>query len=87
MRGWAKSKGWIQQPNPYGQPERWGVNQNNQFEWRLRIKPEPSLRQNLDIGSNVPRFDSRLEKGVYINPFTNTVGDKTIGTHIELEAP
>ena len=60
LRGWAKSKGWIKQPNFQGAPEKWGTYQNNKFEWRLVIKPEPSTRPGLQTGSNFPRFDARV---------------------------
>jgi hypothetical protein len=92
LRGWAKSKGWKKLPNPQGAPEKWGVYNNDKFEWRLKIKPEPSFRPNLQDGSNclhdrssLPRFDARLKKGRNINPFTGEIGGKEIGSHIPLD--
>ena len=87
LRGWARSKGWAQEKNCAGKPERWGLYQGDRFEWRLRIKPEPSARPGLDQGSNLPRFDARLQSGGqdYINPFNGQVGGETIGTHLPLE--
>ena len=60
LRGWAKSKGWRQEPNLQGAPEKWGIHQNGKFEWRIVIKPEASARPGLQQGSNIPRFDARL---------------------------
>ena len=87
LRGWAKSKGWEKLPNPEGRPEKWGIYQDGKFEWRLRIKPEPSLRENLHIGSGIPRFDARLgiDGNQYINPFTRELGNQNVGTHVSLE--
>ncbi len=87
LRGWAKSKGWAKESNPLGKPERWGIYEGDKFSWKLRIKPEPSSRLGLDPGSNIPRFDARLETGKqnYINPFSGQVGGAEIGTHLPLE--
>jgi len=90
LRGWAKSKGWIREPrNLLGKPERWGsINPNDgEFIWNLRIKPEASLRNGLDAGSRVPRFDARLGSGGnrYINPFTGKIGKESVGKHIPLQ--
>ena len=87
LRGWANSKGWEKLPNPCGAPEIWGTFRGQGFQWSLRIKPEPSCRSNLKSGSNIPRFDSRLEKGGkhYINPFTGDIGGEEIGKHIPLD--
>ena len=86
LRGWAKSKGWTKKPNSGG-PEVWGVTKDNEFEWRLKIKPEGSLRPNLEAESNVPRFSARLDlTGTrYINAFTGEIGNKSIGGHIPLD--
>ena len=86
LRGWAKSKGWIKQPNFQGGPEKWGTYQNSGFQWNLKIKPESSFRSRLEPGSNVPRFDSRIKTGNknYINPFTGEMGGEEIGTHLPL---
>ncbi len=87
LRGWAKSKGWEKLPNSYGGPEKWGVYHDGLPEWRLIIKPEPSLRPGLQAGSNQPRFDARLNVGgsYYVNPFTNEVGAEGIGRHLPLD--
>lgn len=87
LRGWAKSKGWEKLPNTQGAPETWGnFNQSkNKFYWRLKIKPEASFREGLQMDSNIPRASIRLEEGVYINPFTGEVGGANIGGHIPLE--
>jgi len=82
--------GWERAPNLNGGPEKWGVYQGNgKLEWRLAIKPEPSLRIGLEAGSQVPRFDARLFQDSsgqsYINPFTGKIGNHQIGTHIPLE--
>lgn len=71
-------------------PQKNGVFTNNgEFQWNLIIKPEASIRPNLKSGSNVPRFDARLFRDLngksYINPFTNKIGNSTMGTHIPLE--
>lgn len=86
MRGWAKSKGWVKVPNSGG-PEKWGIYRQGEFEWNLAIKPEPSLRPNLHLDSNLPRFDARLDVtgSRYINPFTGEIGGKTIGRHLPLD--
>ena len=84
LRGWAKSKGWEMKPNPQGGPEIWGVKVDGRIDWRLKIKPEVSPR----AGSDFPRFDARINSGKNpnnINPFTSQIGNKTIGTHINLE--
>lgn len=39
------------------------------------------------MGSNIPRFDARIAKGRYINPFTGEIGGANIGTHLPLEYP
>ncbi len=89
LRGWAKSKGWEKLPNPQGAPEKWGVYNNSKFEWRIKIKSEPSLNSGLNDGSYLPRFDARLRTDVagrsYINPFSGQVGDWRVGTHLPLE--
>jgi hypothetical protein len=89
LRGWAKSKGWEKMPNSQGGPEKWGMYQNGNFEWRIVIKPEASMRPGLESGSQVPRFDARLMTDVtgksYTNPFTRDIGNWQIGTHIPLE--
>ena len=89
LRGWAKSKGWKKQPNFLGAPEKWGIYQNNTFQWRLVIKPEGSTRPGLGSGSSVPRFDARFltDKAgqSYINPFTGETGNWQIGTHLPLD--
>ena len=74
----------MKAPNPQGEPEKWGIKVDGKIEWRLKIKPEVSPR----AGSDFPRFDARLNSGkypTYINPFTAEIGNKTIGTHINLE--
>ncbi|WP_195155566.1 RHS repeat-associated core domain-containing protein, partial [Candidatus Protochlamydia phocaeensis] len=88
LRNWAKSKGWKRFPND-GRPEKWGIYIDDKFEWRLLIKPEASSRAGLELGSQIPRFDARLEKGgnYYINPFTGQIGGEEIGTHIPLDFP
>ena len=85
LQGWAKSKGWVRKSGDG--PEVWGVKDaNGNFSWRLKVKPEASNRQGLKAGSNQPRFDARLDSnGTYINPFTDQIGTKAIGTHIPLE--
>ena len=66
--------------------EKWGTYENGNFQWNLIIKPEPSFRAGLEVGSNIPRFDARIGLGnQYINPFTNQIGGKNIGTHLPLE--
>ncbi len=84
LRGWAKSKGWEKLPNPQGVPEKWGVYANEKFQWNLIIKPEASFRPNLEAGSQLPRFDARLSKGNYVNPFTGERGGVQLGTHLPL---
>lgn len=84
IRVWAGSKGWKQKYTEGG-VEMWGViKEDGSFSWRVKIKPEPSMRVELGEGSRQPRFDVRLEEGVYYNPFTGEVGEKIIGTHISL---
>ncbi len=89
LRGWAKSKGWEKHLNSHGGPEKWGIYQNSEFQWRLTIKPEASTRPGLHSGSNVPRFDARILSDrmgqSYINPFTGEIGNWQIGTHLPLE--
>ncbi|MEI6242836.1 MAG: hypothetical protein WCP39_05460, partial [Chlamydiota bacterium] len=87
LRGWAKSKGWEKLPNSAGAPETWGnFNQSkNKFDWRLKIKPEASFREGLQVDSNIPRASARFEEGLYINPFTGETGGTGIGGHIPLE--
>jgi hypothetical protein len=86
LRGWAKSKGWEKASNTSkGGPEVWGKNINGRFEWNLKIKPEASFRPGLENGSNIPRFDARISKGRYINPFSGEIGETNIGTHLPLE--
>ncbi|NGX47520.1 MAG: tRNA nuclease WapA [Chlamydiae bacterium] len=88
LRGWAKSKAWEKLPNSMGGPETWGKfnASTNKFEWYLKIKPEPSFRQGLQVGSNAPRASVRLKAGKYINPFTGEIGNRSIGGHIPLDA-
>ncbi len=84
LRNWAQSKGWVKKPRNDG-PEVWGLQQNDIFSWRLKIKPEVSTRQGLESSSQKPRFDARLnDKGIYINPFTGQTGNRSVGTHLEL---
>jgi len=84
LRQWASENGWVRGPG--SGPETYGVtNDAGQFEWRLKIKLEPSLRPGLQSGSAVPRFDARLAPGRYINPFTGEVGGRSVGTHIPLD--
>ncbi len=85
LRGWAKSKGWEKFPNSNGGPEKWGVFKNGEFQWNLKIKPISSYRGGLHRGSGMPRFDARLDEGIYINPFTSEIGSSNIGTHLLLE--
>ncbi len=85
LRGWAKSKGWQKVTNSQGGPEIWGETIKGAFEWKLKIKPISSFREGLQSGSNLPRFDARLSRGNYINPFTSNMGARDIGTHIPLE--
>ncbi len=85
LRKWAKSKGWIKQPNSLGRPEKWGTVIEGEFIWNLKIKPMSSMRSGLEAGSNIPRFDAKLGDKLYINPFTSQVGNKQIGTHLPLE--
>jgi RHS repeat-associated protein len=89
LRGWAKSNGWVQLPNQRGAPETWGIYRNGSFEWRVKIKPEPTLRPGIQEGSHLPRFDARVELGGegYINPFTGEIGSRGVGTHIPLDYP
>ncbi len=91
LRGWAKSKGWVKQPNPLGKPEKWGTHVNGTFHWNLAIKPEASFRGGLQAGSNIPRFDARLWLGgnnyIYLNPFTGEMGSYATCSHIPLELP
>ncbi|CDR35009.1 hypothetical protein [Criblamydia sequanensis] len=82
LRGWAKSKGWRRFPNDGG-PEKWGNLETR--TWHVIIKPEASFRPGLQSGSNIPRFDARINHGQYINPFTGKVGGKEVGTHLPLE--
>ena len=86
LRGWAKSKGWVKFSED-GKPEAWGVFNpiRNTYDWRLKIKAEGSFREGLTRGSNVPRFDAKLDKGKYINPLTNERGNSKIGTHVSLD--
>ena len=85
IRNWAQSKGWIKKPRNDG-PEVWGVQQGSTFSWRVKIKPEISTRQGLENSSQKPRFDARLnDQGTYINPFTGQTGNRSVGTHIDLE--
>ena len=70
----------------------WGrYNSEGKFKWHLKIKPEASLRSNLQEGSAIGRFDARLQIGgrgdKYINPFTSAVGRGDVGRHIVLENP
>lgn len=81
--GWAKSKGWIRQANNGG-PEKWISYHNGKQRWNVIIKPEKSFREGLKEGSQIPRFDARINEE-YINPFTGMRG-KSEGTHIPLEA-
>lgn len=74
-------------PNSEGRPETWGIYRNNEFQRRLVIKPEASVREGLDSGSAIPRFDARLENGIYVNPFTGEVGNYRQVSHIPLENP
>jgi hypothetical protein len=64
------------------------LNRFNQFEWNIKIKPESSFRDGLEVGSNIPRFDARIEYTLsgdkYINPFTGQIGGPCIGKHIPL---
>ena len=84
LRNWAKSKGWVRQPGTG--PEVWGVREaDGSFSWRLKIKPQPSMRPGLEAGSQQPRFDARLGPGQYINPFTGEIGGRSVGTHLPLE--
>jgi RHS repeat-associated protein len=87
LRGWAKSKGWEKLPNSQGAPETWGSfnASTNKQQWNLKIKPEASLREGLDINSNVPRAAARYKEGIYVNPFTNESGGGSVGKHISLE--
>ncbi len=90
LRGWAKSKGWEKLPNPTGKPEQWGIYQNEKFDWRIKIKSEPSVNSNLQSDSYRPRFDARLKGdgssgNDYINPFTSEIGNKSIGRHLPLD--
>lgn len=88
LRGWAKSKGWIKAPNSGG-PEIWGHFREMKFKWNLRLKPERSMRDGLDFGSNIPRYDARLGENLpysYINPFNGNASiHKSTGTHLPLE--
>jgi len=64
----------------------WGLQQNGIFFWRIKIKPEVSTRQGLESSSQKPRFDARLnDKGTYINPFSGQTGNRSMGTHLDLE--
>lgn len=84
LRNWANSKGWVQRAGDG--PEIWGVrNADGSFSWRLKIKPEASMRPGLEADSKVPRFDARLGPGEYVNPFTGELGGRSVGTHIPLE--
>ncbi|WP_052759517.1 hypothetical protein [Paenibacillus sp. DMB20] len=85
LRAWANDNGWEQQYSAGG-VEQWGVrNADGTFSWRLKLKPEASMREGLGTGSNQPRFDARLDdKGMYINPFTGETGGRSVGTHIPL---
>jgi hypothetical protein len=85
LRNWARSKGWIKKPTTDG-PEVWGIQQQDIFSWRLKIKPEVSTRPGLESSSQKPRFDARLDdKGTYINPLTGQTGNRKTGTHLDLE--
>ena len=73
---------------PGGGPETYGVtNEDGNFEWRLKLKVEGSLRPGLEAASQVPRFDARLGTGggKYINPLTGDVGGPDVGTHVPLD--
>ena len=89
LRSWAKSKGWEKLPNPHGKPEIWGTYENGKLEWKLKIKPVPSISQGLSDSIYLPRFDARLlsdPKGSgYINPFTGQIGGAKIGRHLLLD--
>ncbi|MGW9384049.1 RHS repeat-associated core domain-containing protein [Streptomyces globisporus] len=88
LREWADQQGLHRKPG--GGPETYGVTkEDGSFEWRLKIKQEPSVSQGLQSGSYVPRFDARLRHDLkgqsYINPFTGQIGGKSVGTHVELD--
>ena len=88
LRNWAKSKGWEKETGRLGKPERWGLYNGKEFTWHLRIKPEKSLREGLQAGSQQARFDARLNKEMngFLNPFTGKTGNKDLGTHLSLES-
>lgn len=83
----GKSKGWKKVPNAQDAPEKWGVYNNDKFEWRLMIKSEASRNEGLANNSYLPRFDARLDKSGdrYINPFSGKTGDKEVGRHLLLD--
>ncbi len=86
LRKWAKSKGYTKLPNPLGKPETWrSQNIAGEKVSNLVIKPSGSFRSNIQTGSGVPRFDAKLDNGIFINPFTGQTGGRSVGTHIPLE--
>jgi len=85
LRKWAEESNYKKKENNGG-PEVWGVYDNEgNFSWRLKIKPESSNREGLGKGSAKPRFDARVGEGRYYNPLTGEHGGRAIGTHIDLE--
>ena len=87
VRNWAESRGWVKYTAP-GKVEEWGTYNKYEakWDWRLKIKPEPSFRDGeLEVGSNIPRISARLGEGQYINPFTNEFGTRKEMSHIPLE--
>ena len=80
-------------PNPEGGPEKWievirdtsGNAIRN--ESRLVIKPEASTTPGIHPISQYPRFEARIGRGKYINPFTSKVGTSRQYGHVWLDNP
>lgn len=50
--------------------------------------PTCLVEKSVNAESNYPRFDARVNDDPnpdYINPFTGKIGNKSIGTHVNLE--
>lgn len=86
LREYARKEGYVLKENLTGGPEVWGKTIDGEFAWFVKIKPEGSMRNGLEAGSQVPRASVRVDlEGTFINPFTGEVGKKSIGDHIPLE--
>jgi hypothetical protein len=85
LRNFAKRNDWAPKPNILGGPEEWGVYVDGKFKWRIKIKPEASLREGLERGSQIPRASVRLGDDNYLNPFTNEKCTAKVAGHLPLE--